>query len=116
MEISPFSKKLNPAELPLERLASNSQLGESEKVAGVSRHFEAIMLRQFLTEAQKPLMKSKMSLLGASNDIYQDMIVNQLADSISKSGTLGLANSFQAQMTHAHPADGKKGDRDAPTQ
>ena len=116
MDISPLSRKLNPAEVPLDRLASSSQLAESEKIAGVGRHFEAILLRQFLTEAQKPLMKSKMSLLGASNDIYQDMIVNQLADSISKSGTLGLANSFQAQMTHAHSVEGKQGDRDAPTQ
>ena len=115
MDISPVSRKLNPAEMPLDRLASSSQLSEAEKIAGVSHHFEAILLRQFLTEAQKPLLKSKSPMLGASHDIYQDMIVDQLSEAISKTGTFGLANSFQTQTTHPHKVDGAKSDRDAPT-
>ena len=115
MEISPVSRKLNPAEMPLDRLASSSQLSEAEKIAGVSHHFEAILLRQFLTEAQKPLLKQKGAALSASQDIYQDMIVSQLSDAISKTGTFGLANSFQIQTTHPRAVDGGKSDRDPPT-
>ncbi|MBM3836635.1 MAG: hypothetical protein FJ398_01525 [Verrucomicrobia bacterium] len=114
MESSPVARKLKPADLPLERLASNKQLSEDEKLSGISHHFEAILLRQFLTEAQKPLLKPQSAMLSASHDIYQDMIVNQLAEAISKTGTFGLANSFQAQMTHPHKNDGQPADPDAP--
>ncbi|MBI2949673.1 MAG: rod-binding protein [Verrucomicrobia bacterium] len=116
MESSPVARKLNPSDLPLDRLVSNRGLSEKEKLAGISHHFEAILLRQFLNDAQKPLLKSKGAMLGASHDIYQDMIVNQLAEAISKTGTFGLANSFQAQMTHPHKVDGQTADRDAPKQ
>ncbi|HVY68911.1 MAG TPA: rod-binding protein, partial [Verrucomicrobiae bacterium] len=34
----------------------------------------------------------------AVNGIYQDMIVNQLADGISRSGGLGLADSIEQQL------------------
>ena len=50
MEIQPFfSRTLDPDNMPLERMAASTTLTEDQKVAGVSRHFEAIMLRQFLT-------------------------------------------------------------------
>jgi Rod binding domain-containing protein len=114
MDSSPVARKLSPADMPLERLASSKQLSEDEKLAGISHHFEAILLRQFLNEAQKPLLKPKGVMLGASHDIYQDMIVNQLADAISKTGTFGLANSFQAQMTHPDENNSQTADRDAP--
>jgi Rod binding domain-containing protein len=32
--------------------------------------------------------------------IYSDMITNQLADSISHSGSFGLAKSLEAQLVH----------------
>ncbi len=115
MEINPVSRKINPADLPLDRLASNNQLSEAEKIAGVSHHFEAILLRQFLGEAQKPLLKSKDALLGASHEIYQDMIVGNLADTISKTGTFGLARSFQSQ-TAPHSKSGRiEGGGDGPS-
>jgi Rod binding domain-containing protein len=87
--------------MPLEQLAASSQLSEEEKIAGMSRHFEAILLRQFLNEAQKPILDPKGGLTGAANDIYKDMIVNVLGDEISKSGNFGLAKFFQAQMSFA---------------
>ena len=99
MEIQSLTRHISAAEMPLEQLAANSQLSEEERIAGVSRHFEAILLRQFLSEAQKPLLNSKGGMTGAANEIYKDMIVNVLADEISKSGNFGLAQSFQAQMS-----------------
>ena len=116
MEINPISRGVNPTEVPLDRLAVNSQLSEAEKIASVSHHFEAILLRQFLSEAQKPLLKSKDALLGASHEIYQDMIVGHLADEISKTGMFGLAKAFQSQMTQSQKGGGEKGERDAPQQ
>jgi Rod binding domain-containing protein len=108
METNPLSRKISAANLPLEQLSANSHLSEAEKIAGVSRHFEAVLLRQFLTEAQKPLLNSKSAMSGAQSSIYQDMMVNQLADEISKSGHFGLARSFQAQVLPTPNEDSPK--------
>jgi Rod binding domain-containing protein len=35
-----------------------------------------------------------------ASSIYQDMVVNQLADNISQSGTFGLAQSLKQQLVH----------------
>jgi Rod binding domain-containing protein len=114
MQINSLSHKIAAEELPLERLGSSSQLSEAEKIAGASRHFEAVLLRQFLTEAQKPVLNPKSSTGGAVGGIYQDMIVNNLADEISKSGTFGLAKYFQAQMVPPQKSGTSKGDVTTP--
>jgi Rod binding domain-containing protein len=107
METNPLSRHIVVEELPLERIAGNPQLSETERITAVSRHFEALLLRQFLTEAQKPLLNPKSSMGGASNDIYKDMIVNVLSDGISKSGSFGLAQFFQSQMVPHGSGDQK---------
>jgi Rod binding domain-containing protein len=91
--------KVNAADLPIEKLAANQSLSEADKVAEVGRQFEAILLRQILSEAYKNTFTSTLSPPSAAKDIYQDMITSQLADSISKSGKFGLARSFQKQLT-----------------
>ena len=105
MEIQPFlSRAINPDAMPLDRLASSKLLSEEEKVAGVSRHFEAILLRQFLTEAYKPVLNPEGGGNNSINEIYKDMMVESLAESISKSGNFGLAQAFQSQMVHPKKA------------
>ncbi len=99
MNVNALPNKLS-ADVPLERLAGNASLTEKEKVAEVSRQFEAVLLRQILTETQKPLIKSKFSDNSTAASIYRDMIGNQLADSISKTGSVGLAKTLGRQLTH----------------
>lgn len=106
MEIQSLHRHISAADLPIEQLAGNSQISEEEKIGGVSRQFEAVLLRQFLSEAQKPLLNPKNGMTGAANDIYKDMIVNVLGDEISKSGNFGLAKYFQAQMSAPKKAGG----------
>ncbi|MBI4658805.1 MAG: rod-binding protein [Verrucomicrobia bacterium] len=114
MEVNPVAGRIKANEIPLDRLAASSQLSEAEKIAAVSHQFEAVLLRQFLKEAQKPMLKPKGALLGASHDIYQDMIVNHLADEVSKTGMFGLANAFQSQLTSRQNAANETGQRDSP--
>jgi peptidoglycan hydrolase FlgJ len=90
-------------EVAPERLAGNSTLTESEKITEASRQFEAILLRQILEETQKTVISSKFSDNSTAGGIYRDMVTNQLADSISKSGSFGLAGIFERQLTH--PSD-----------
>ena len=99
--------------LAIERLAQNNKLTEAEKIGEVARHFEAILLRQFLKEATKPLMDQNQGMSVAQRSIYQDMITHTLADSISKSGQFGLSQAFQHQLMPRDLAEELKKAEDA---
>jgi len=102
MNISPTQSKIDMTHVPLESLAANKQLTEDQKIGEVSQQFEAILLRQFLSESQKPVIKSEFTDTSSTAGIYQDFITNQMADSLSRSGGIGLAQTFQHQLTHHH--------------
>ena len=101
------------ANVRLEDLAGNKHLSEQQKIAEASRQFEAIMLRQILSEAQKPVITSEFTDNSAAAGIYQDFTTNALADSMSKAGTLGLARVFEQQLSH--PASKANGAANAVT-
>ena len=90
---------MNANHLAVERLAQNNKLTETEKIGEVARQFEAILLRQFLNEATKPMLSQSEGLNPAQKGIYQDMITNTLAETISQSGEFGLAQAFRHQLT-----------------
>lgn len=96
---------ISARDLPLDRLAHSSTIPAEEKVKEVSRQFESILLRQILTEAQKPHFKTPLAQSGASAGIYQDLMTSQLADQISGQGGLGLSHVLQAQLGRELGAD-----------
>src|SRR4051812_27350469 len=99
--------KVKPEDIPLEKLATSKALTEKQKTAEMTRQFEAVLLRQILTDAQKPAFKSSLTGgSGVSGSIYQDMMVNQLADKISSARTLGLAQELERQVSHQVHAAG----------
>lgn len=100
MEISLSDRPVRAADVPLDRLAGNTALSKEQKVNEVCRQFEAVLLRQVLQEAQKPAFGTSSQPGSVSKDIYQDLATNQMAEAISRSGALGLANSLQGQLTH----------------
>ena len=99
MNINTAHSRIDASQLPLESLAGNAHLSDKEKVAEVSRQFEAVLLRQIMQDIRKPLLGPADSN-STANGIYSDMINNQMADSISRSGTFGLARSLQSQLVH----------------
>ena len=108
MDVSTLS--LHPARssaVPLEQLQHNGRLTEQEKVEESARQFEAVLLRQILTEARKTVIKSDEDGESSSTEIYQDMINQHLADAMSQSGSFGLAQSLKGQLTRQtlHPAE-----------
>src|SRR5215467_7022100 len=108
MNIPPIQGHIDAADIPPERLAGNSQLTEQEKVGEAARQFEAVLLRQILQSAQKTVIKSNFSDDSTSSSIYHDLVVNQLADDISKSGTIGLAKTLQQEFSrqlHSRSSD-----------
>jgi Rod binding domain-containing protein len=100
--------KVNPTDIPLEKLATSKALTEEQKTSEMTRQFEAVLLRQILTEAQKPSIKSKYASTGVTSAIYQDMMVNQLADRISSTHTVGLAQELQSQVARQNSPHGAK--------
>lgn len=105
MEITALQRNVRAADIQIENLAGNKQLNENAKVGEVSRQFEAVLLRQILGDAQKKIFASTMNPESSSGSIYQDMITNQLADSISRSGSFGLARSLEKQLQHEFKTD-----------
>lgn len=99
MDVSALStKRIDVANIPLQDLAANKQVPQAQKVQAASQAFEALLLRQILQETQKPVFASKYVGNSTIDGIYRDLVVNQLADNISKSGTLGLGKSLSAQL------------------
>lgn len=76
---------------------------EGERLAAVSKEFEAVLLRQYLSEAMKPLSKDG-NTFGGSNSVYGYMITDALASGLSSSGVFGFSNLMQAQLSHALPS------------
>lgn len=98
MEISPLKPKVSASAVPFDQLAGNPNISEQDKVKEACRQFEAVLLRQILGEARKTVITSSEDTDSNETDIYNDMINNQLADSISKSGAFGLAKSLENQL------------------
>jgi Rod binding domain-containing protein len=104
MEINPLQRKVDASEIEPERLAGNTQLTKSQKIAEASRQFEAVLLQQILDSTQKTVIKSKYAEDSTSSAIYRDQVTGQLAQCISKSGAFGLAKVFEQQLTRQDDA------------
>ena len=98
MQISSLQPSVKAADLPLEKLVGNNQVSESDKIAEVSRQFEAILLRQILSSAQKTIFPSSMNPESNATGIYRDMVTQQMADQISRSGAFGLGATLAKQL------------------
>ncbi len=99
MSIPALNRKISAADMPLEKLAGSTQVSDREKVAEVSRQFEAVLLRQILSQAQKPLLQSSSGSGQAAAGIYQDMVTQQLADRISHGSSFGFAKVLEKQLS-----------------
>jgi Rod binding domain-containing protein len=79
--------------------ASNPKPADAGKVP---EQFEAILLRQFLSESMKPLLQE-----GPAGQVYGYLLTDSLAASVAQGGGLGLCSVLQAQLgnetTHAQP-------------
>jgi Rod binding domain-containing protein len=90
---------IDTSNVPVEQLAGNKHLTEQQKIHEASRQFETILLRQILSEMQKPVVNSEFTEDSTASGIYQDYISGALADSISKSGSFGLTKVFEQQLS-----------------
>jgi Rod binding domain-containing protein len=104
MQTTPLQRQVKAADLPLERLLANKSIPEYDKLQAASRAFEAVLLRQILESSQKTVIVSQFTKESSSTSVYRDLITNQLAESVAKSGQFGLARSLDQQWQRLQPA------------
>jgi flagellar protein FlgJ len=109
MEVNPLQRSIIASDIAPERLAGNSRLTQDQKIAEASRQFEAVMLRQILSDSQKTVISSEFSDNSTAAGIYQDLMTNTLADNISKSGRFGLAKVFEQQLSRPSGTESTSG-------
>ena len=84
----------------MEQLERSPNVSDAQKIAEVSRQFEAVLLRQILADATKNMFSTGENTNSAAQGIYQDMITNSLADNMSRAGGMGLARVIAKQLQH----------------
>lgn len=77
--------------------ATSGLAATKAKLAGAAKEFEAIFVRQMLAAARKA--NPGEDLFGSSaTDTFREMQDSQLADLMTKTGTLGMAKQIEAHM------------------
>ena len=66
---------------------------DQAKLAKAARDFEAVLLRRMLTALEKSVQAS-----GKGGSMYGSMIVDAMADAISKSGGFGMAKVVEESL------------------
>lgn len=79
---------------------------ESAAIQEVSRQFEAILVRQILNTAHIGAAFGSEGGTSTTSEVYRDLLTNQLADQISKSGDLGMARQMERQLSRQVPGGG----------
>jgi peptidoglycan hydrolase FlgJ len=101
IDSSSSSRLLN---IPLDKLSTASHLSQAEKISEASRQFEAVLLRQVLAQVQTPAVKSSLFGHSVAGDVYRDLVTQQLAEQISRSGAFGLGHQLEGQLQQQlHP-------------
>jgi len=96
---------VNAARLTPEQVADSPMLSEREKLSEMSRQFEAVLLRQILTEAHKPVFKSSMALGSAASSVHQDMLITEMAKQITQGPGTGLATQLTRDLGRQSKSD-----------
>ncbi|NVE93308.1 rod-binding protein [Altererythrobacter lutimaris] len=96
---------------PLESITPRSSLtSEQMGLREAAQGFEAIMLRQLLASARASSMAEQTPFTGSGLEQFQTMLDDHFADIASKSGTLGIAASIEAQLSaHLRQAPASSG-------
>jgi peptidoglycan hydrolase FlgJ len=88
---------LNPSDW--QGMLQMEHLAEDQKLKITAQEFESTLVRQFLKEAMKPLIKGAIDESGVSNDIYRGYFTDIMAQSLSKGNGIGISSVLQTQLT-----------------
>ena len=69
----------------------------------VSLKFEAMLMQQMMSAMRKTVPQDGLLSSGFANDIYSSMFDQAIAETSSKSGSLGIAENIYRQMSTNNP-------------
>jgi len=103
-----LARQVKPAS-PFRSVGAEKRPAGAEALKRSARDFEALFVRQLLTEMRRSIPKGDPDLKAPGEDIYQGMLDSEFAKHIAGSGRgLGLADMLTRQF---EKAEGAKGDR-----
>jgi Rod binding domain-containing protein len=89
--------------LNINSLEYNSKISDKAKLKEVGIQFESILVRQFLDEAFKNLFTGINGEKSPGSDVYKGMVIDNLADSITRTGQTGMAEMYSNQLQQMLP-------------
>jgi flagellar protein FlgJ len=76
---------------------------EAEKVRKAARDFEALMLGQMLRSMRQASLPGSSPLTGQGQRLYQEVMDDEVARTLAKSGGLGLADMIARDLVRRAP-------------
>lgn len=85
--------------------ATQPRHAASDKYEEAGKEFEAVLWRQFLDPALKPMFEGALQQGGSCNDIQRSFFVNALANNMAEQNPLGFSSLLQLHASRAHLSD-----------
>lgn len=86
---------------PIQGQASTPEIPRDAELEAATKGFEAIFLRQFLSQSLKPLIHDTPGSQTTGSAIYQSMISEVLADNLAQTEKFGFSSMLQIQLRDA---------------
>lgn len=92
--------------MSLEAMAGNPSIPEEDKQAEALRQFEGILLREVLRDTVESMVGAGIEGGQTQKAVYSHWMANQLIDSLTAGGGLGIARTVQEALQLRHDEAG----------
>jgi len=82
----------------LMEMAHSQNISQKQKNAAVSQQFEAVLVKQFLKEALKPMFKGVFNEDAGAHRMYRHFFTDAISESVAQGGGFGVSNILQQQL------------------
>lgn len=89
----------SPADQAMGLAQGRAQIDKSSKLYKVSQDFEAIFIKQMLNVMRKSVSKTGLMDGGMAEEIFEDMLYDEYAQKMAKSGSFGIADMIYRQLS-----------------
>ena len=79
-------------------MGQNPNISDDAKIKEVGVQFESIMIKELLNQALGPIFENQMKNVPGGN-IYQGMIIDNLSETIARSGQMGISQVFERELS-----------------
>jgi len=79
--------------------ANNADTAKNDRLKETCSDFQAIFVKQMLDSMRKTVNKSGLLEGGQAEEIFEDMLYDEYAQSISKNGDIGLDDMLYKQLS-----------------